>query len=117
LIGTFTSDGSALSAWNFTDLIGHTWNNSNPDQQPLFNDQFAIQLGENITSNFFALVWSTQEVSASSPFSNGTQNGTFVFTPASPVPEPSVGVLLLAGLVVLAGYRWRQQRQAGMQVG
>jgi len=33
------------------------------------------------------------------------------------VPEPATSVLLTSGLLGIAGYRWRQRRQAGAQVG
>jgi len=33
------------------------------------------------------------------------------------VPEPSSFLLLASGLVGIAGYRWRQRHQAGVQVG
>ena len=42
---------------------------------------------------------------------------TFNPNVTQPVPEPGTILLLSAGLLVLAGYRWYQRRRVGLQVG
>ena len=116
LTGTFTSDGNSLTAWSFRDpLTSVLWRNNDPSIQVNDNNEYGLLLG---TSFFGALQlsWGFGIVHVAPPNVFATYDITFK-KPSENVPEPSAGLLLLAGLVMLVGYGWRQQRHAGLQVG
>ncbi len=125
--GSFTSTGSSLSAWQFTTPSGHSF--SSITDLVHLNDDYTLEVYDSTFIipgvPFAQITWDStgfgdsfvQYYVNSSPFIESSYGLTFIPAPSSSVPEPSAGLLLLAGLVMLMGYGWRQQRQAEMQVG
>ena len=119
LDGTFTSDGTKLTAWNIT-------------LQPLSSTVFCDACGQQTSSNdlsFFQAIdksiTPTEELSLSwmdktwGLLQETQTTGTFDYkvVGTAGVPEPSVVLLLSGGFLALALYGWRQQRQIGLQNG
>jgi hypothetical protein len=126
LSGTFTSTGSSLSQWNFiaTPIL---WRDSNPNEIHIANDSntfHAFYQGvrviidwNSISNAQFAY---TVEASVPTQFPNQFQRVTTqgVATIVNNVPEPS-GLTLLGlgvGLLAFVDYRWRQRRQAEVEL-
>lgn len=145
LTGSFHSDGMKLTTWNFTynpstpDPLDPltTWKDTEVDNLLSLNPQTLI---DNDASQFYSfdsnfyyiqIIWDplvftnplipippTFPVFNTPSTTINSEPAYFSFSIAqASVPEPSSALLLLAGLVLLAGYRWRQQHSTGMQVG
>lgn len=114
LSGSFTSNGSSLTAWSIDDLFFNNWSHTIPLQLVPTNE--ARNFFTHFSTESLAIDWVHNEyVSASSL---GLELNAFTITSAStPVPEPNSALLLGLGLLLLLGYGWRQRRQAGMQIG
>ena len=128
LNGTFTSTGTALSAWNFFDSLNNiTWSGL-----PVSPTNTAIELN---TSSFFdqlisslpphrtarvQIIWAKDAHRAIVP--RGDEDVEIIrslitITPISAaIPEPSTVLLFATGLLALEGYRWRQRRRERIQV-
>ena len=117
LSGTFTSDGSILTQWDITEPSGYQWQDTLLTQEVIVNDQGAFVTADPLNLfQILSLSWDPNPQSTGvSYFAPGSDTeGTATF---KSVPEPSTALLVLAGLGFLAGYSWRQQRQAEVQVG
>ncbi len=115
--GTFTSNGSSLTQWDMTlggvFTTGPTTNNS-----PTLFEQA-------IGTSLLTIHWFPSSDNAAD-FAEYRINGTGIrfsdlptFSKINAVPEPTASLQLALGLGLLAcaGYRVRQRRQAGLQVG
>ncbi len=114
LTGTFTSDGSQLTAWNITVPSPSSITFCNAcGQLTSFNDSFIFDtIDKSITSN--------EELSISWPdktwslLQETLSSGTFDYKAAG-VPEPSLVTLLASALLTLSLYRWQQHRRTVFQ--
>jgi hypothetical protein len=106
--GSFTSDGTRLTAWDLTDHFATRWNNTIQNQTATINDASLFAVGQNLPNPTaaFSVSWDDQLFLAI----KGQRQvfGAFNFRlNAMSVPEPSAVLLVLAGLLLLAGYRRR----------
>lgn len=112
--GTFTTDGNQVTAFDITVPTGDRITTADvvPGHPTTVND--AGMFAPVNTVNSFAVRWNTD---LGQYFQPGVGNTIIdiAYATAS-VPEPPAGLLILIGLVLLAGYGWRHQ-QAGLQVG
>ena len=116
LSGTFSSDGSKLTAWNIIDPNAITWANTNLTQTVVFNDSSYLGL-QSGTAAQILLDWGRAHVNGNAGRQFFSNNFSFIVAPPTAVPEPRSGSLLALGLLALLGYGWRQRRQAGLQIG
>lgn len=115
--GTFTSDGTQLTAWNITTLLSSTVFCNACGQVTSFNDPSSFQTIDNsITPNEeLSLSWANNGWGL---LQETQSTGTFAYkAKTAGVPEPSVVLLLSGGLLALALYGRQQRRQTGLQVG
>lgn len=114
LTGTFSSDGSKVTIWDFIDPFNVHWTAADGPSQVFLNNASFLSLSNK--TNFVVLDWSSFIARVVGP--NGNSATIFTIDSAqTPIPEPSSGLLLLAGLGLLAAYGLRQRRQAGLQIG
>ena len=134
LTGTFTSDGTRLTAWTITGSYGVTFIGNNPNDAsqsgPSFLDSLvSLDPGTHtIPSTFFlgityltvgsSLINTVAYLEDWGNFVHGSaghiRQGTATYTR---VPEPSSTLLAGLGLLLLLGYGWRQRRHPGPQIG
>ena len=128
LTGTFTSNGTQLTSWSFTDPLDSLWHITwNPTVRTISNNPSLFEQGDFFGGRFGVLIfnvkidWNSNHFDARrldttiTPPIDGSLNGIYSFTPAgSPVPEPSTFGLLVAGLVALLAYK---RHHAGLQIG
>jgi len=116
--GTFTSNGTQLTAWNITTSLSSTVFCNACGQLTSFNDSSTfLTIDQSITPNEeLSLSWIdktwgfTQEIQTTGTFD-------YKVVGIAGVPEPSVVMLLSGGFLALALYGWQQRRQSGLQVG
>lgn len=135
LTGTFTSDRGHLTVWHFKDDFGVLWDNNDSTEKVAFNDAdvLALQFKRTnsqatiagfLTINWFPFNGEAIEAQAVQPV-NGLGTNTNHVVPISwqlangvnAVPEPSPALLVLTGLALLVGYRWRQRHPTRLHVG
>ena len=122
LAGTFTSNGSMLTTFSFTApaVPGGAWT---PTDNVLNNDISMLDVLDVPTGGTLRIVWELDpsEMRAAAAgitslvFENDVPFNQSIST--APVPEPATLILLSTGLLGLVGYRWRQGRREGQQVG
>jgi hypothetical protein len=123
--GIFTSDGSKLTAWDFRDPSNYHWSDRitvdrNLDILVNANDANGFS-ADRLNSHLFnrvdleyshtnpsAFRYSFFNFEAPPGSTNGSGIGTFHI--ASSVPIPSTFLPFVAGLLILVGFHWRQQR-------
>ncbi len=129
LTGTFTSSGTQLTSWNFTDPINDIpWLSAfsplSNNETSFFNEIFATLIGGGLPGTFLnssiLINWVTNEFRATlqtdrfSPPIDAATEGPFSFRldsgAGNPVPEPSTVGLLTIGLLGLLAYEWRRTR-------
>ena len=134
LTGSFTSDGAKLTDWNFTTRpTTITFFNLTPNTTILFNNQ--NRFGQRNPASPFAEIEIFWNGTNTTNLQNRVErtvivppgvpefrtrvnlNGTATRVQVSPIPEPTTLLLTATGLLALAGYRWRQRRGQGVQVG
>lgn len=109
LSGTFTSNGSSLSAWDmhfgtaqFLSTSDHVFSNN---VSTFDTESFISFAGLDID-------WTTNKFIFVKP-GNPNVNGTVSFSTVSSVPEPTSGLLVLTGIFGLVGYHnWRLRKQS-----
>jgi hypothetical protein len=115
--GTFTSNGTQLTAWNITTLLSPTIFCAACGQQTSFNDSSSfVTIDKSITPNEeLSISWANNSWGL---LQETQSTGTFAYkAKIAGVPEPSVVLLLSGGLLALALYGRQQRRQTGLQVG
>ena len=118
ITGSFTSNGTKLTAWDFVlDGSAVTWRHDNTTQVVLANDGTAWFAQDTQATKEASIIWGLSAAGIDDLLDRVTFNTISISYKAASVPEPSAGLLLLVGLVMLVGYRWQQQRQTGLQVG
>lgn len=123
LTGSFTSDGTALTAWNFFDPTngpGLIWSSSDLNQVAHINNAvgfLASQPNGTFAPPTISLGWSGGEFTAFSPlFSPPTGLIPSQGFQYQSVPEGSSLWMLVPGLLAVLGYNWMRRRQTGVQV-
>lgn len=112
--GTFTTDGTKLTAWHITTPEGTEFSSEDLLVAPtriLRNDVHLF----SYAFSYLEIDWDANRagyLSLGDPWDFIVDSITYQPTL---LPEPSVSLLLLTGLVMLTGYGWRQQRQAGLR--
>jgi len=125
LTGTFHVEGTGsaghLTAWEIDDPTASTIHWSNTMLLPaglqveVTNDSSTFETNE-FGHYFFTLNWLTGQWTDYASASEETHVGGFTYEGRTAVPEPSSLGLVASALLGLAGYGWRQRRQAWMQV-
>lgn len=122
LTGSFTSDGSRLTDWDFTDQQSRTWSPLTGFIRSNNVNEFRLHVSLSDLRGIY-ITWDISQpelVQASYILPDGNTRVDFHLAGIalrSSVPEPSGLALLGLGLGLLALYGWCQQRQAGGQVG
>ena len=133
LFGTFTSTGSQLIRWDIAlpfafalpqHYIGTQPSDASTNNSIFFEDSLPLGQAGNLSISWSDLAFIAQGFvvlpDPNDPSSNGIFGSVlseFTLSRIAPVPEPSTAYLVLLGLMLLLGYRWRQRRQAGPQIG
>ena len=124
LVGTFTSDGNQLTAWDFYASIVPQMHWRNDGATQVLDNNIHFFQARLLPGYFIGLSWPIPGILPRPAFNTGIFSNSYssiLFSyetaPTTSVPEPSAGLLLLAGLVMLAGYEWRQRRQTRLQIG
>ena len=125
LIGTFTSNGNELTAWDITDPFGVSYVGTSPtdsdfNEPQIFRDYqlspfyvFTIRWDPNSSVSF-----QSTALTASHTTILDVRRGQAFYEPApAGVPEPSSGLLVLAGLFVLLVHGVRRSYRTGAQIG
>ena len=125
--GTFTSSGTALTAWHFVDTYNDT---TFSGADPVLPSSSIVALNDplffwHISNHPTAapsveIFWDSNQYESKRPFGiNGAEGegGRFTAAAAATVPEPSTYLLFGSGLLGLAGYRWSQRRRERTQLG
>ena len=114
--GTFTSNGSKLTEWNFTDSLGTSWTFDFDDGSMVLTNN-AVKFDVLRGNREVVITWDNgSAIEITSPVGRTTTAVTWAATGAN-VPEAPTGSLVTLGLLALLGYGWRQRRQAGLQIG
>lgn len=117
LTGTFTSNGSQLTAWNITlsSLTSTVFCQGCGLQVQTNSPSLFATMNKSVTPNEeLSLGWGNNSWSLQL---ETLESGTFAYKATTAgVPEPSVVLLLASGLLALSLYGWRQQRQPKLQL-
>ncbi len=116
LTGTFTSDGSQLTAWDITvpSLSSTVFCDACGQQIPTNDISFFHTINKSITPNEeLSISWSNNSWSL---LQETLETGTFDYKgKAAGVPEPSFVMLFASGLLAVFLYGWQQRRRTVFQ--
>lgn len=125
LVGTFTSNGNELTAWHITDPFGISYAGTSPtdsdfNEPQIFRDYqfspfyvFAMRWDQNMSVSF-----QSTALDAAHTTILDVRRGQASYEAASAgVPEPSSGLLVLAGLFMLMVHGVRRSHRTGAQIG
>jgi len=117
LTGNFTSDGSQLTSWNFSDPVGSMiWSNTSSSFQNVSvnnTSSFASNINVGGITNYYyiSLLWDNGSYSFFLDSVKPIQlQGTATWQVTTAVVEPSPMWLVAMGLLAVLGYGYRQRR-------
>lgn len=123
LSGTFTSDGTKLTTWSFSDRYsGINWDTASSNQSWSLNNTMRLSLichycGEPSLLWGFSIDWTAQPPQYEVIDTSLPVSGSVEYHLIQAVSEPTPLALLALGLSLLAlvEYHGRQRRQAGLR--
>jgi len=129
LTGTFSSDGTKLTQWDFVDSLGNHWATGLPDPTPFNNSTWFGNLSGDAASGYcatkytlgcsFSLSWGAPDTASGEVYGWFGTNEDFVDystqyapAPGAGVPTPTALSLLIAGLAGMGLARRLKGRSA-----
>lgn len=114
--GTFTSNGTSVTEYNFIDAVGMLWLRRIPVILEMQNNVTYFALLNDF--NGATLIWNWADGVFADCQGTACRIGTMSYTgDLRTVPEHSSAVFIGLGLLLLHGYGWRQRRATGLQIG
>lgn len=116
LTGTFTSDGNQLTAWNISipSLSTTIFCKACGQDTPTNSSFIFVTANRSVTPNEeLSLFWSSNSWNLQL---ETLESGTFTYRAnTTGVPEPSLVMLLVTGLLAISLYAWQQGRPTAIQ--